>query len=146
MIIPHPKIKVKHKKCKIKPIILHFELFFEKTWLPFKNSTVCCFLFFFRILVYIPHIKKQRIPNSILCFFGWGAGIRTPVMSESESDALPLGDTPIFSTLPLYHTFFSLSIIFIDFFQKYFQKSIFSYLFWFHRDFSHNPLSNHKSK
>ena len=31
-------------------------------------------------------------------FFGWGAGIRTPEMSESESDALPLGDTPIFST------------------------------------------------
>ena len=30
---------------------------------------------------------------------GWGAGIRTPEMSESESDALPLGDTPIFSTL-----------------------------------------------
>ena len=30
--------------------------------------------------------------------FGWGAGIRTPEMSESESDALPLGDTPIFRT------------------------------------------------
>ena len=32
----------------------------------------------------------------LLCFFGWGTGIRTPVMSESESDALPLGDAPIF--------------------------------------------------
>ena len=32
------------------------------------------------------------------CLFGWGAGIRTPEMSESESDALPLGDTPIFGT------------------------------------------------
>ena len=31
-------------------------------------------------------------------FFGWGTGIRTPEMSESESDALPLGDAPIFST------------------------------------------------
>ena len=30
--------------------------------------------------------------------YGWGAGIRTPEMSESESDALPLGDTPIFRT------------------------------------------------
>ena len=30
--------------------------------------------------------------------FGWGTGIRTPEMSESESDALPLGDAPIFST------------------------------------------------
>ena len=31
-------------------------------------------------------------------FFGWGTGIRTPEMSESESDALPLGDAPILST------------------------------------------------
>ena len=30
--------------------------------------------------------------------FGWGTGIRTPEMSESESDALPLGDAPLFST------------------------------------------------
>ena len=29
--------------------------------------------------------------------FGWGTGIRTPEMSESESDALPLGDAPIFT-------------------------------------------------
>lgn len=28
---------------------------------------------------------------------GWGAGIRTPVVLESESSALPLGDTPIYS-------------------------------------------------
>ena len=36
---------------------------------------------------------KRSVP-----FYGWGAGIRTPEMSESESDALPLGDTPIFGT------------------------------------------------
>lgn len=27
--------------------------------------------------------------------FGWGAGIRTPEVLESESSALPLGDTPV---------------------------------------------------
>ena len=30
-------------------------------------------------------------------FSGWGAGIRTPEVPESESGALPLGYTPIFS-------------------------------------------------
>ena len=46
------------------------------------------------------HFKQKRNrPHKVVCsFFGWGAGIRTPEMSESESDALPLGDTPIFST------------------------------------------------
>ena len=34
----------------------------------------------------------------LLYFYGWGTGIRTPEMSESESDALPLGDAPLFST------------------------------------------------
>ena len=28
--------------------------------------------------------------------FGWGGRIRTYEMSESESDALPLGDTPMY--------------------------------------------------
>ena len=37
---------------------------------------------------------KERNKSSLL-FYGWGAGIRTPVMTESESVALPLGDTPI---------------------------------------------------
>ena len=45
-------------------------------------------------------LKKDQVFRLGL-FSGWGAGIRTPVMSESESDALPLGDTPIFSTLIL---------------------------------------------
>ena len=40
--------------------------------------------------------KKARRMASF--FVGWGAGIRTPEMSESESDALPLGDTPILRT------------------------------------------------
>ena len=41
-------------------------------------------------------MKKSK--SFDLDFFGWGTGIRTPEMSESESDALPLGDAPIFST------------------------------------------------
>ena len=44
---------------------------------------------------------------------GWGAGIRTPVLSESESDALPLGDTPltddIITEIPSFvNTFFKI--------------------------------------
>ena len=41
----------------------------------------------------------KKIPRTkFSVFFGWGTGIRTPVMTESESVALPLGDAPIFST------------------------------------------------
>ena len=38
--------------------------------------------------------KKESSTIVLLSFFGWGTGIRTPEMSESESDALPLGDAP----------------------------------------------------
>ncbi len=37
----------------------------------------------------------------VLLFCGSGGRIRTHVLSESESDALPLGDTRMFSTLPI---------------------------------------------
>ena len=33
--------------------------------------------------------------------FGWGTGIRTPEVTESESVALPLGDAPMFTTTSL---------------------------------------------
>ena len=33
---------------------------------------------------------------------GWGTGIRTPEVTESESVALPLGDAPIFNAV--YYT------------------------------------------
>ena len=75
---------------------------------PFKNSALCCFFTAFESH-YIPIAKQKSHPIGWDFNFGWGAGIRTPVMSESESDALPLGDTPIFSTLLLYHSFFALS-------------------------------------
>ena len=41
---------------------------------------------------------KEKVARCATFSFGWGTGIRTPEMSESESDALPLGDTPIFRT------------------------------------------------
>ena len=37
---------------------------------------------------------KKFDKSKLVEFFGWGTGIRTPEMSESESDALPLGDAP----------------------------------------------------
>ena len=37
--------------------------------------------------------KKTFAQNAKV--FGWGAGIRTPEVTESESVALPLGDTPV---------------------------------------------------
>ena len=49
-------------------------------------------------------------------FFGWGTGIRTPEMSESESDALPLGDAPIFSTDDIIADSF-------EFVNRFFEKS-----------------------
>ena len=39
--------------------------------------------------------NKKTADNNRLSF-GWGAGIRTPEMLESESSALPLGYTPVF--------------------------------------------------
>ena len=39
-------------------------------------------------------IKNKDQSFRLVFIFGWGAGIRTPEMSESESDALPLGDAP----------------------------------------------------
>ena len=43
--------------------------------------------------------------GAISHFNGWGARIRTYEMSESESDALPLGDTPISPILALFLPF-----------------------------------------
>ena len=55
--------------------------------------------------------------------FGWGTGIRTPEMSESESDALPLGDTPIFRTDGIISRFFG--------FVNRKTKNIFDFLIFF---------------
>ena len=41
--------------------------------------------------------NKKRATSIDVALFGWGRRIRTFGMTESESVALPLGDTPIFS-------------------------------------------------
>ena len=43
-----------------------------------------------------PNTKKDAYWR--LSVFGWGTGIRTPEVTESESVALPLGDAPMFTT------------------------------------------------
>lgn len=40
------------------------------------------------------YINKKRA-IALLCSIGWGTWIRTKEMSDSESDALPLGYTPM---------------------------------------------------
>ena len=61
----------------------------------------------------------KKIPRTkFSVFFGWGTGIRTPVMTESESVALPLGDAPIFSTLCIIAEFFSVVNTYFQLFSK----------------------------
>ena len=43
---------------------------------------------------------KKKTPKGVLC--GRGRWIRTNEMTESESVALPLGDTPTFNAFKLY--------------------------------------------
>ena len=47
-------------------------------------------------------IKKQRPQKKSTVFCGWGGRIRTFGMTESESVALPLGDTPMFVRFSLF--------------------------------------------
>ena len=62
-------------------------------------------------------LNKKIDKSKLVDFFGWGTGIRTPVMTESESVALPLGDAPIFSTLCIITDNFA-------FVNRYLQKKI----------------------
>ena len=53
--------------------------------------------------IFFPHIKifirqKEKVLKNQY-FFGWGERIRTFGMTESESVALPLGDTPLLGKL-----------------------------------------------
>ena len=68
---------------------------------------------------------KKTNSYELVIFSGWGTGIRTPVMTESESVALPLGDAPIFSTLHIIaekksfvNTYFQLFLKNLFFFWK----------------------------
>ena len=92
-------------------------------------------------------LDKKRTKRLLRSFFGWGAGIRTPEMSESESDALPLGDTPIFSTdtiiadnLAVVNTYFKLFLKKYSFFSKICFFLLYNYFYlWY------NTKANQKS-
>ena len=58
-----------------------------------------------------------------LDFFGWGTGIQTPEVTESESVALPLGDAPIFNAV--YYT------ILLTLCQEFNQKKLKEFLIFF---------------
>ena len=64
----------------------------------FVGTRVCAFAYVYHANDVVPVGTNEKIQLLRVGFFGWGTGIRTPEMSESESDALPLGDAPIFST------------------------------------------------
>ena len=70
--------------------------------------------------------KKEHTFGKQKCvLFGWGAGIRTPEMLESESSALPLGDTPIFNRCS--NDLIIISLLF-KFVNRFFRKNL---LFFF---------------
>lgn len=78
---------------------------FSSYWKPNREYITVYFLFGFQ------KSTKQRIRNITLylalCWLGWGGRIWTLEITESESAALPLGDTPILylldSAFILYH-------------------------------------------
>ena len=98
---------------------------FSSYWKPNREYITVYFLFGFQ------KSTKQRIRNITLylalCWLGWGGRIWTLEITESESAALPLGDTPIFdfvlcrsATYLLYHTFLCLSSLFFKILKKIF--------------------------
>ena len=69
-----------------------------------------------------PILKAIKIlPSSREYFFGSGGRIRTHVLSESESDALPLGDTRMFHSHDIYIT--KITVFFSTHIQKYYNLS-----------------------
>ena len=46
-----------------------------------------------------PSNQHSHMGAGLFLYSGWGGRIRTYEMSESESDALPLGDTPLYVNL-----------------------------------------------
>ena len=59
-----------------------------------------------RLLFHSPQGEFHwKNPKSIWLgiFSGWAGGIRTHEVTESKSVALPLGDSPIFDTIRVYH-------------------------------------------
>lgn len=60
-------------------------------------------------LVFVPESKSNTHQN-------WDSWTRTSGMSESKSDALPLGYTPM--TFRVYHIILKLSTIFCNFYYQ----------------------------
>ena len=79
-------------------------------------------------------VKSEKVKTTTfyrrLSFFGWGTGIRTPVMTESESVALPLGDAPIFSTLCIIAEIFTVVNTYFQLFLKNYSLSRKKRIFW----------------
>ena len=70
--------------------------------------------------VQIPHIKKapSHLSNrSLGAALSWATWIRTRKMTESESVALPFGDSPSTQRNVLYNTFFVFASPFLIFFN-----------------------------
>ena len=93
-------------------ILFHFKY---NTFLPVCKHTIpnyFCSHFVFYVYLYSVAkplfwllkecIKKQRPQKKSTVFCGWGGRIRTFGMTESESVALPLGDTPMFVRFSLF--------------------------------------------
>ena len=85
------------------------------------------------INLYILFGFQKKHQTNLICLvlldFGWGGRIWTLGITESESAALPLGDTPIFhfviccsATYLVYHTFLCLSSLFFKFLKKIFSE------------------------
>ncbi len=58
-------------------------------------------MFLKRFHLIYPQNKSLDFSRLIL-YYGWGTWIRTKEMGDSESPALPLGDTPIFIILHFF--------------------------------------------
>ena len=54
-------------------------------------------------------LNKSLDYSRLIFIYGWGTWIRTKEMGDSESPALPLGDTPI---IGLYYKFINLLILY----------------------------------
>ena len=68
----------------------------------------------------------KKTPAKSECFFGRGRWIRTTEVTESESVALPLGDTPKYLT----DIFYQILSFFTSVYAPYFQKNLIFFVFY----------------
>ncbi len=70
--------------------------------------------------------KNKEIVDKIYDFSGRGRWIRTTEVTESESVALPLGDTPKYLT----DIFYQIVFLFTSVYAPYFQKTLIFFTFY----------------